>query len=94
VEEVSMSITPTGKLTLSNIEAVAESVKNGLGIGCVGQWHVQEAIETGSVIELLRKFRPAPLDVKVYYSSRTHLPKKVRVFIDFLLAQAPLTGQL
>lgn len=86
---VSMSITPTGKLTLSNIDAVAESVKNGLGIGCVGFWHVQEAIEAGSVIELLRKFRPAPLVVKVYYSSRTHLPKKVRVFIDFLLTQAP-----
>jgi len=94
VGDVSMSITPNGKLTLSNIEAVAESVKNGMGIGCVGHWHVQQAIEEGTVIELLRKFRPAPLDVKVYYSSRTHLPKKVRVFIDFLLAHAPLLGHV
>lgn len=92
VGDASMSITPSGNLTLSNIEAVAESVKSGLGIGCVGQWHVQQAMEAGSVVELLRKFRPAPLDVKVYYSSRTHLPKRVRVFIDFLLTQAPQFG--
>jgi len=97
---VSMRITPAGNLTLSNIEAVAEAVKSGLGIGCVRQWHVQEAQEalvareTGSVPELLRKFRPAPMEVKVDYPSRTRWPKKVRVFIDGLLPHAAFAGQV
>jgi DNA-binding transcriptional LysR family regulator len=80
-----ITITPQGNLTLSNIEAVVTCVNSGLGIGCVGLWHVEEAIKKGNVVELLRKFRPDPLAVKIYFPSRDHQPNKVRVFIDYLL---------
>lgn len=79
-----ITITPQGNLTLSNIDAVVTCVNSGLGIGCVGLWHVEEAIKKGDVVELLRKFRPDPLAVKIYFPSRDHQPKKVRVFIDYL----------
>ena len=84
----SISITPSGRLTLSNIEAVAECVKAGLGIGCVGHWHVKKALAEGQLVELLHPYRPAPMDVKIYFSSRAHQAKKVRVLIDFLLHKA------
>ena len=80
-----VTITPQGNLTLSNIEAVVTCVSSGLGIGCVGLWHVKSALEKGQVVELFRKFRPDPLTVKIYFSSREHQPRKVRVFIDYLL---------
>jgi DNA-binding transcriptional LysR family regulator len=80
-----VTITPQGHLTLSNIEAVVTCVSNGLGIGCVGLWHVKAALEKGEVVEIFRKFRSDPLTVKIYFPSRDHQPKKVRVFIDYLL---------
>lgn len=83
-----VSITPSGNLTLSNIESVVSSVINNLGIGCVGLWHVRDLINSGALVELFVKHRPAPLPVKIYYPSREQQPKKVRVFIDFLLQMA------
>lgn len=83
-----VAISPVGNLTLSNIEAVASAVRDGLGIGCVGLWHVREDLKNGTVIELLKKFRPDPMLVKIYFSSRDQQPKKVRVFIDYLLEMA------
>jgi DNA-binding transcriptional LysR family regulator len=83
-----VSITPSGNLTLSKIESVVSSVINNLGIGCVGLWHVRDLINSGALVELFVKHRPAPLPVKIYYPSREQQPKKVRVFIDFLLQMA------
>ena len=80
-----VTITPQGNLTLSNIEAVVTCVSSGLGIGCVGLWHVKSSLEKGQVVELFRKSRPDPLAVKIYFPSRDLQPKKVRVFIDYLL---------
>lgn len=83
-----VAIAPVGNLTLSNIEAVASAVRDGLGIGCVGLWHVRADLKNGTVFELLKKFRPDPLTVKIYFSSRDQQPRKVRVFIDYLLEMA------
>ena len=80
-----VAISPAGNLTLSNIEAVVSAVRDGLGIGCVGLWHVSADLKNGKLVELLKKFRPEPLTVKIYFSSRDQQPKKVRVFIDYLL---------
>lgn len=85
VAKETFSMTPVGNLTLSNIEAVVSSVRAGLGIGCAGMWHVKADLENGKVVELLKKFRPDPLMVKIYFSSRDQQPKRVRVFIDYLL---------
>jgi DNA-binding transcriptional LysR family regulator len=84
-DQESLAITPVGNLTLSNIEAVVSSVHAGLGIGCVGLWHVKADLDSGKVVELLKKYRFDPFAVKIYYSSRDQQPKRVRVFIDYLL---------
>ena len=83
-KEGAFSFAPKGRLIFSNIEAVADCVKFGLGIGHIGQWHVKNELKNGHVVELLKKYRTAPLDVKIYFSSRSQQAKKIRVFIDFL----------
>lgn len=88
VGEESLVITPVGNLTLSNIEAVVSSVHAGLGVGYVGMWHVKADLESGKVVELLKKYRSDPFAVKIYFSSRDQQPKRVRFFIDYLLAIA------
>lgn len=80
-----VSISPNCYLTVSNIEAVVACVNSDLGIGCVGLWHVSEDITKGKLVELLPKLRSDPVPVKIYFPSRENQPRKVRVFIDFLL---------
>ena len=83
-----ITVNPSGNLSLSNIEAVAECVKSSLGIGCVGIWHVKAELANGSVMEVLNRFRSNPLKVKIYYPSKDLQSKKVRVFIDYLVEQS------
>lgn len=85
-----VTLNPTGNLSLSNIEAVANCVKADIGIACVGMWHVKKELSDGSIIELFNKFRPEPLKVKIYYPSKNLQSKKVRVFIDYLINKSKL----
>ena len=80
-----VTVSPDGHLTVSNIEAVVMCVQNGLGIGSVGRWLVKDALQKGELVQLLKKYKRAPLPVKIYFASRNQQAKKVRVFIDFLL---------
>jgi DNA-binding transcriptional LysR family regulator len=88
VSNESISINPTARLALSNIESVAQCIKEGLGLGCIGAWHVKEELANGCVVEVLSKYRPTPLKVKMYYPSKDLQSKKVRVLIDFLVEKS------
>jgi len=80
-----VTVSPDGHLTVSNIEAVVMCVQNGMGIGSVGRWLVKDALKKGELVQLLKKYKRAPLPVKIYFASRNQQAKKVRIFIDFLL---------
>lgn len=51
---------------------------------------VDQHLANGSLIEILKLFRPKPRPVTVLYPSRMHLAAQVEVFIDWLQQQFPL----
>lgn len=61
-----------------------EAVRAGAGIGYAFEREVQRDFEQGTLVPLLKPWWPTFPGFHLYYSSRTHLPRKLRVFIDFL----------
>jgi len=51
---------------------------------------VQEDIDSGRLVPLLKSWWPTFPGFYLYYPSRTHTPRKLRVFIEFM--QARLNG--
>lgn len=62
-----------------------ETVMNGFGIMQFFDYAVDEAIESGRVIELFPELRPEPKNIHLVYPSSRYVPAKVRLFMDYLL---------
>lgn len=59
-------------------------VKNGAGVMQVYRFSVEEALQSGELIELLPDFAGTSRPFMLIYPSARYLPLKVRKFIDFL----------
>lgn len=76
---------PRGQLTVNSPEAAAKAAENSLGIVMVGHWHLKEGLKKKSLIQVLGSFEQEPTTVWLYYSSRSYLPARTRLLIDYLI---------
>ena len=76
-----------GAITVNNSTAYLAACLAGLGIIQVPVVGVRELLARGELVELLPKYRPAPMPVSLLYPNRRHLPRRVRVFMDWVAAQ-------
>jgi len=58
----------------------------GHGIMLKALWDIDDDLKTGRLVEVLAPFSASEINLYILYPSRSHLPPRVRVFIDFLLA--------
>lgn len=58
----------------------------GHGVALKAHWDIEDDLRTGRLVELLAPFTASEINLYVIYPTRTHLPPRVRVFIDFMLA--------
>lgn len=82
-----IQFTPKGNLTLSNISSAKMLMLQGMGIAYMGQWHVEGELESGEVVPILESSWSSAKPVWIYYSSRENLPKRTRLFIDFIVSK-------
>jgi DNA-binding transcriptional LysR family regulator len=75
-----------GTLMTNNGEAVHGWILSGCGIGMKALWDIQEDLAEGRLVELLAPFTNEELNLYAVYATRTHLPLRVRMFIDHLAA--------
>jgi len=59
-------------------------VQNGAGVALLPAWLVQDDIAKGDLIKLLPDYRFPRQGIYALYPNTRHVPKKVRLFIDFL----------
>lgn len=58
----------------------------GLGLGRVGGFHVEEDIAEGRLIPVLEEYNPRDHEIIwAVYSSSSHLSGRVRAYLDFLV---------
>ncbi|CAM3882399.1 LysR family transcriptional regulator [Rahnella victoriana] len=57
----------------------------GLGIIQTFSYSANSALRDGTLVEILKEWRPAPYPFHVVYPQNRHVPQRLRVFIDWLL---------
>ncbi len=74
-----------GSLWSDNAEVVHGWALAGYGIALKALWDIEEDLAAGRLIELLKPFSHDEINLYIVYPTRTHLPPRIRVFIDFLV---------
>lgn len=61
----------------------------GLGIVQTFTYSLRRELATGTLVEILRKWRPSPYPFHVVYAQNRHVPHRLRVFIEWLVEAFP-----
>ena len=88
-EEVSKVQVPH-TLVASSTDVVHAWALDGLGIAVKALWDVEEDVKEGRLLHLLADYGIDNIYLYATYSSRRHLPLRVRKFIDFLIKELPV----
>ncbi|MRW87981.1 LysR family transcriptional regulator [Pseudoduganella sp. FT26W] len=81
------SYLPRGALLTGDAEHVRAAVLCGLGIAQAPRWLLAEEIRNGQAQVLLPALQPERLPLNIVYAAGRRVPMRVRVLIDYLLAQ-------
>lgn len=77
-----------GNLLISNALALREAACSGMGLALLADWLVQQDLKDGRLVEVFPEYRCTLSNFETaawaLYPSRSYLPRKVRVMIDFL----------
>ncbi len=84
-EEV--TITPTGRLTLSSAQQERQAALAGSGIAHLFDDYVRDDIEQGRMIELLGDWKKKLPSWYLYYPSRRHTSAAMRAFLEHIRDQ-------
>jgi DNA-binding transcriptional LysR family regulator len=75
-----------GSLSTSSAEVMHDWALSGHGVALKALWDIEEDLASGRLEALLTPFASNTINLYVIYPTRSHLPNRVRVFIDFVVA--------
>lgn len=78
------SLKMKGLITVNNSDAYQAACLAGMGIIQVPLAGVKDQLKTGTMIEVLPKFRAEPMPVNIIYPHRRNQPRRVRLFMEWL----------
>lgn len=82
-----------GNIATNNSETLVQLVLEGAGIARLGCFHVNADIAAGRLVALLEPFNPGDTDdIHAVFVGGTGMPRRARVFIDFLVEHLALQG--
>jgi len=81
------TVNVSSRIAASSPSAVKEIAAAGGGIGMVPRFIVEPALQQGLLQEVLPDYRTLEFGLFAMYPHRRYLPKKVRCFIDFMVAE-------
>ncbi|WP_237288609.1 LysR family transcriptional regulator [Variovorax sp. PAMC 28711] len=76
-----------GPLISNDGDTLLAAVRAGAGIACAFGVQVEDDIAAGRLMPLLKPWWPTFPGFCLYHPSRAHVPRKLRVFIDFMQAR-------
>lgn len=78
----------TGNASVNSGMAMRRLCLSGLGLGRVGEFHVEPDIRAGLLVPVLEDYSAEDMEViHAVYAGHEHLAARVRAFIDFLAAR-------
>ncbi len=75
----------SGTVVLDNADAVVRSAIAGLGLSQMPLYLAKEAISAGSLIEVLRHYRPPEIPIWICYLDRRFVAPRIRAFVEFMI---------
>lgn len=75
-----------GNFSSNNGESLTRAIKEGLGVGLIPQFLLNNEIEIEEVIPILTEYSLPEITAYAIFPSKQFLPEKIRVFIDFLVS--------
>lgn len=78
-----LTVTVRSRLVVNTAEAAIDAAIQGVGITRILSYQIEQAMRTGTLVTVLRKFEPPPIPVSLVYTSQRLLPLKLRAFLDF-----------
>lgn len=88
----SYSLNLESDIRLGDGEALVKAAAAGLGIIQVPRHMAQREVDSGTLVEVLQKQKPAPLPISLIYPSHRYIPLRVRVLADALANRDTVTG--
>lgn len=83
--ETDFNFRPTGPIQTNSSEVVREAVLSGMGIALRSTWDIGESLNDGVLEQVLPQFESSNMvAIHAVYASKSFLPLKVRLFIDYL----------
>lgn len=74
----------SGSLAVDNIAVLREAALEGMGLARLPRSLIDMDLREGRLRTVLDAYAPDPLVISLVYPQRQHLPRRVRVFIDFM----------
>ena len=74
----------SGPIVVNSSDAYNSACVAGLGLTQAPLVGVQEQLARRELVEVLPQYRPEPMPVSLLYAHRRNLPKRVRVFMDWM----------
>jgi DNA-binding transcriptional LysR family regulator len=71
-------------MVCNNLEMLIHMARQGLGIACVPEFAVREALAAGALVSILDDKVLRTLNIQVVWPSSRYLTPKLRAFIDFV----------
>lgn len=81
-----VTVSVPAALTVNNSDAYYGACVAGLGIIQVPEPGARAALKAGRLVEILPRYRAAPMPVTLLYANRRHLPRRVQMFMSWLEA--------
>jgi DNA-binding transcriptional LysR family regulator len=74
----------SGPIVVNSSDAYNATCVAGLGLTQPPEVGVREQLARGELVEVLPQYRPEPMPVSLLYAHRRNLPRRVRVFMDWI----------
>lgn len=83
----------SGRLLSNSAEVTHGWMLAGQGIGLKACWDIEDDLSSGRLVELLAPYACDDIKLYVTYATRSYLPLRMRVFIDFVAAALKQGGR-
>ncbi|MEM1266371.1 MAG: LysR family transcriptional regulator [Pseudomonadota bacterium] len=83
-----------GNFETDSADAVYHAARAGLGIARLSTYLIEEDLRAGRLVRLLPNYALDGSDLMAVFSERRNLAPKIRVFLDFLIAEFGRGGSL
>lgn len=83
-----LSLKVSGNIECSSGEALAQLAREGAGVARIGEFSVATDLQQGNLVSLLEGWNPGDREpIHAVFVGGATMPARVRVFVDFLLAE-------